>query len=293
MRTIVMVHGRAQEHKDPAGLKREWVDALHEGLRAAGIEDRVPDERIRFPYYGQTLFDLVHGAGTVAGVLVRGGAPDDPAEEEFVREVVRETAAAVGVTDEQIREAAGAEVALRGPQNWSWVQAALEVLDRHVPGASAATIALVTRDVYQYLRNPGIRDAIEAGVRAALVPGEEAIVVAHSLGTVVAYNLIRREAQAQGWRVPLLVTLGSPLAVSAVVRALRPLSYPAAVGGWLNAYDHADVVALFPLDDKHFPVVPGVENWGGVKNRTENRHGISGYLDDPAVARRIHAAATA
>ena len=28
------------------------------------------------------------------------------------------------------------------------------------------------------------------------------------------------------------------------------------------------------------------------KNPTENRHGISGYLGDPEVARRVHAALT-
>ena len=33
---------------------------------------------------------------------------------------------------------------------------------------------------------------------------------------------------------------------------------------------------------------PPVENKTDVKNRTNNQHGINGYLDDKDVARRIH-----
>jgi len=47
---------------------------------------------------------------------------------------------------------------------------------------------------------------------------------------------------------------------------------------------------LNPLDAEHFPVAPAVENHGRVRNPTPNCHGITGYLSDPTVARRIHAA---
>ena len=33
-REIVFVHGRSQENKDAAALKREWVDSLNAGLNA-------------------------------------------------------------------------------------------------------------------------------------------------------------------------------------------------------------------------------------------------------------------
>jgi hypothetical protein len=47
------------------------------------------------------------------------------------------------------------------------------------------------------------------------------------------------------------------------------------------------VVALNPLDRANFPVTPEVENYSAVINTTDNRHGIAGYLDDPAVAARL------
>jgi hypothetical protein len=52
-------------------------------------------------------------------------------------------------------------------------------------------------------------------------------------------------------------------------------------------------VALFALDDANFPIDPSIENKIDVDNDTSNRHGISGYLSDAVVARRIHEALVA
>lgn len=289
MRTLVFVHGRAQEHRDATALKGQWVDALGEGLKSEGLKLPIPETAIRFPYYGQTLFDTVSGlpADQVARVIVRGDGADQQ-EDLFLRQVLTEVIQKAPVTDEQIAAVGGEAVIERGPLNWKWIQAGLEAIDRYVPGASGASIALTTKDVYQYMKNPGIRDLIETGVRDALAPGEETVVVAHSLGTVVAYNLLHREAEAQGWRVPLLVTLGSPLGVTALRQWLAPIRYPGGVSEWFNAYDPDDIVALYPLDAEHFDVTPAIENWGGVDNGTSNQHGIGGYLSDSQVARRIH-----
>jgi hypothetical protein len=114
------------------------------------------------------------------------------------------------------------------------------------------------------------------------------VVVGHSLGSVVSYALLRREGQAQGWDVPLYVTVGAPLGVTAIKRRLRPLSHPSCVGQWFNARDSRDVVALYPLDETNFPIDPRIENKNDVANHTSNRHSIAGYLDDKDVARRIH-----
>jgi hypothetical protein len=294
MRTLVMIHGRAQEHKDAVELKKEWVNALTNGLQSQGLELPIPETAIRFPYYGQTLYDLVHGKSLreAAEVIMRGEDVNRQ-EQEFLREVLNEVFEETGITEDQIREVGGDSVIEKGPLNWEWIQTGLKAVDRFVPGASGATVALVTRDVYQYLRNPGLRDVLENGTRNAIASGEETVVVSHSLGTVVAYNLLRREGVAQGWQVPLFVTLGCPLAVTAISRAVRPLEHPSVVSTWFNALVEGDVVALYPLDQNRFPVQPPIENWPGVQNTTSNQHGITGYLTDGRVARRIYDALTA
>lgn len=286
MRTLVLVHGRAQEHKDPLAVKQEWLSALDVGAHHVGRPLDLPDDRIRLPYYGQTLYDLVSGDPERAAEVVVRGSEDGPnAEEQFVREAVLEIAEHAGITESQVLAETGEDVVERGPLNWRWVRATLTALDR-LPNVSAWSVALATRDVYQYLNNVRVRDTIEDGVRQALDGTDEAVVVSHSLGTVVAYNLLRREAAARGWKVPLLITLGSPLAVTTIARTLRPVSWPDPVGTWFNAYDPQDIVALHPLTTPWFGV-DGIDNYGKVDNPTSNQHGISGYLSDPRVAATI------
>jgi hypothetical protein len=108
------------------------------------------------------------------------------------------------------------------------------------------------------------------------------------LGTVVAYNLLRREGMPLRWNIPLLVTLGSPLGVTAIRSSLRPIKHPECVAKWFNAMDERDVVALYPLTRGNFDIDPEIENKTDVDNHTTNRHGISGYLNDKAVAKRIY-----
>ena len=84
------------------------------------------------------------------------------------------------------------------------------------------------------------------------------------------------------------MTVGSPLGIRAIKeRIAKPLRVPSCVKSWFNAYDDRDVVALVGLDARNFPVTPLIENKSDVKNFTENRHGIAGYLADPIVARNI------
>jgi len=91
--------------------------------------------------------------------------------------------------------------------------------------------------------------------------------------------------------MPMLMTLGSPLGIRAIsARLHKPLVMPAAVNGWFNGRDPRDTVALFPLDTDHFDITPKIEDYSEVDNFTDNRHSIDGYLADPQVARRIHAA---
>jgi len=294
---LVLIHGRAQEGKDSIALKAFWVRALRDRLTSLGLSLPVSENDIKFPYYGDTLYDLSSGAAETTEVIVRGEEGDDL--DEFSREMLAEIvdralerAKERGETTEaELQEALGQDVLERGFLNWKVVQKALEWLDEKVPGASAASIALATRDVHDYLKNPGIQHFIESGIREAIPSGEESIVVSHSLGTVVAYNLLRREGEARGWKVPLFVTLGSPLAVTAIKNALRPLQFPSVVSAWYNAMDTDDIVALYPLEAPRFDVPsPGIENYTGVDNQTSNQHGISGYLGDPEVAKRIRQA---
>jgi len=227
----------------------------------------------------------------LAAVIIKGTAAD-VAKREFLREVLEEVRKEKGITDAQLLAIEEGAVRERGILNWEWVQRILRAIDEHIDGASAASVAIATNDVYEYLFNPNVTKAIDDGVREVMGDGVPTVVVSHSLGTVIAFKILKEMTQGRAWKVPLFVTLGSPLAVKAIRSRLRPLVHPACVTAWFNAMDKRDVVSLYPLDEAHFNIVPKIENKTDVDNPTENRHGISGYLGDPDVAARIYQALT-
>ena len=293
MKQLVFIHGRSQQEKDSKQLKAEWIEAWKKGLAKNGLTMPITEEQVRFPYYGDTLAQMVGGASAkdAAKIIVRG-AEQNPAAEQFLSLLLQQYIDVAGISDEEIEaQLEGQALVLeRGPQNWGWVQAVLRAIDKRTHG-SGALVALFTNDVHQYLVNSELRRHIEDGVLAAMNLSQDNVVVSHSLGTIVAYTSLRRLAEdGQAWRVPLLVTLGSPLGIRAIRSKLRPIGHPACVTQWFNAYDPNDVVSLNALDAKHFAITPAIENKGDVDNWTDNQHGIVGYLDDAVIARRIYEA---
>ncbi|KRB36651.1 hypothetical protein ASD93_11410 [Microbacterium sp. Root180] len=293
-RQLVFVHGRSQQGRDPVAAKKEWVDALREGLRKAGRELPIDETDIRFPFYGDTLIGMIEGRSgdDLANVIVMGTEEDDR-ERRFLEAVLREVKDQAGVTDEQVREVNQAELVEMGIQNSAPVLALLRAINEYLPGLGGALISAVTHDVYVYLHNGRIAERIDDGVSEAMSSDRENVVVAHSLGSVVAYRLISERARESAWKVPRLITVGSPLGIRAINGSLGATRHPAAVGEWMNAYDPADVVALRPLSAPWFAVDPAVKNNGGVDNEFDDHHGIRGYLGDPAVAEWVYQALTA
>jgi pimeloyl-ACP methyl ester carboxylesterase len=226
----------------------------------------------------------------VSGDATEQVAAADPGFDAFLRQALSEIGAGAGIGSEDI-EARLDPAAPRktGPQNWWWVRTLARAIDDRLTPMADFTIEAFLRDVYCYLRKPEVAKAIDAIVDAELRDAPT-VVIGHSLGSVVAYRLLQRRRALR----PLgFVTLGSPLGLRAIAGALGVPENPVGRDGWFNAYDPRDIVALNPLDDAHFPAVPGVVNHGGVDNPTANRHGIVGYLDDMQVARQVAAFARA
>ena len=102
------------------------------------------------------------------------------------------------------------------------------------------------------MTDPGVRQVVQDRV-AMQVAEDTRVVVAHSLGSVVAYEALCAHPQ---WPVRALVTLGSPLGIRNLIFD-RLLPAPTALDGgglmgawpgraqsWVNVADAGDVVAL-------------------------------------------------
>jgi pimeloyl-ACP methyl ester carboxylesterase len=280
---LVLVHGRSQHGKDPIALRREWTDALEVGFDRAGVRATISE--VAFAYYGDLLADLVERVerDLPADIATRGAGSGPPSYALTQRAILADLVAGAGITEEQITAELG-DVHARDPQNWGWVLAAVRTLSR-IPGLDGRVIDTWLQDVSLYVTNQAVQRAVDQVVASEL-DATPFVLVAHSLGTVVSYNVLRspqRTAQCRG-----LVTLGSPLGISAIRNRLpTPTTYPPDLLSWFNAFDRADIVALRPLDDNFFPTDPPIENHAEVANFTHDRHGIAGYLADSTVATTI------
>ena len=285
IRRLVFIHGRDQQGNDPEELKANWISALQRGAETLGR--KLPrDLEVRLPFYGDILdgyakqFDIP----LTSDIQTRGEGEVDQDFLQFQAAVAESIRKEKKITDNQIHVEYGNSPGERGPQNWRWVQAILRAIDKHSSGLSQAALERFTRDVYLYISRTSVRTSIDKIIQDDLTD-QPTVIVSHSLGSVVAYSVLVRNQRAEN--VPLLITLGSPLAIRPIRDRLTPLKYPVPVSDWYNAFDTRDVVSLYPLNNANFPVGKPIENNPTVRNHTENRHGIDGYLNDPNVARRI------
>lgn len=285
---LVFIHGRSQQGKSSDELIEVWRGALDQGL-AANHLTLTSDIEIKLPFYGDKLVELMNsaGKGLLAGAQSRGDVPDD--ELAFKAQFLKEVADEKGITPAAVAArggAAGIPAHERGPLNWKWVQAILRVID-HTP-LGDYSLDQFTHDVFVYLHSPAIRQAIDAIVTAELQAGP-CVVVGHSLGSIVGFNVLRACSPAK-LSLRRYITVGCPLGVHAVQEKLDfPLDAPC-IGDWFNARDSRDVVALRALTSDVFPFSPAIRNKDDVNNQTPNRHGIVGYLNDPVVAKEIFSA---
>jgi len=107
-------------------------------------------------------------------------------------------------------------------------------------------IKALWRDVY-LLFYTEVGEAIRQRLRKELTAaaGQRIAIIAHSLGSVIAYDVLRRHLDI---KVDLLVTLGSPLGLNQIRYELRRLGgdtvFPAHLHRWLNLFDGMDPVTL-------------------------------------------------
>jgi pimeloyl-ACP methyl ester carboxylesterase len=205
--------------------------------------------------------------------------------EQFVKASLEEMKPKANISSEEVRAEAGPIPAQeKGIQNWRLTQALARLLDRRCADITSFTIEMFLRDVFLYITDAEVTRQINAIINDKLTK-EPTVVVAHSLGTVVAFRVLLE--QRARINIRRFITVGSPLGIHTISSRLGMLEYPRADLLWYNAYDKRDIVALNPLKDPDFETDPVINNFGEVKNQTENRHGIIGYLNDATVAKSV------
>jgi len=150
-------------------------------------------------------------------------------------------------------------------------------------------------DAVDYLYGP-YTEAMRAPVRDALLEAPAPrVIVAHSLGSIITYDVLSEPALA-GLELELMVTLGSPLGIGNVQSKLRdgagrPNPVPTQLTAWDNFADRFDPVALDATLHDEFRPPKDFAHDEAVNNQARNNHDLSGYLAIGVVRDAIVAAA--
>ncbi|WP_439677484.1 trypsin-like peptidase domain-containing protein [Embleya sp. MST-111070] len=269
---LVFVHGRSQQGRDPDELRRGWAAGLNSGLTLAGLATVDPAD-VWFPYYGDRLVQVMESA-------LPGEAPLSASAQELYDRLLDEAARRAGMPPPEAAEPATESIwdhvvrTTREPLGW---------IAAHT-GVDRLVIKAAFKDVAAYLDQDDTRTAVLDQVLAGMPADGPVVLVAHSLGTVVAMDLLTRLGPA----VPVagLITVGSPLGMDTVYSRLRigGPHLPPIAGPWFNAWCPTDPVAIgCPLAD----------DWSGlvaecaVANPLDRAHDIGAYLGHPEVATAI------
>ena len=304
MPTILLIHGIAQEQKSADLLEAQWLPALAGGLRNAGYgsqADRLLLARgspgrieVRMAFYG----DLFLRPGAMGAADV---APSDDEGAEALADAWLQALAAHSADsrvqayaqDAVLRLAArrdapmGLGAALVSPAMRAFTQ---------VPFASEAafmTAAYLKRSVRQvsaYVNDPSVQVEVRGRVQA-LLNDDTRVIIAHSLGSVVAFEMAHRLQRP----LELLLTLGSPLGLRRPIyeRLAERGKFPPQVRRWLNLADPDDFVAavpdLGPLYSEGMPPGSRFEQVTTVNNGA-SPHSAEYYLGKAEVGHAVAAA---
>ncbi|HEY8176709.1 MAG TPA: hypothetical protein VIF32_13500 [Gemmatimonadaceae bacterium] len=248
---VVFVHGRGLLGQDTAALRREWKRDLDSSLALVGMP-RLRDENVRLAWYADVL---------------------DPESDSLCATAALNDADSLSFGD--------------------LARGLLGFLASAVPKDESLEMRGVMSDLV-YAIDASKRCAAERRVgsviEAAARENRPVVVVAYSLGSLVAYGYLHSRPPSAKTSTRLrVVTLGSPLGVPAIRQMVfgdnvNTLSMPAAVSGWENLYDPNDLFS---------GPVEGILVGGIVKDRAlralplDEAHFISRYLQDRATGAAV------
>jgi hypothetical protein len=267
---IVGIHGLG--NKPPIDEKRRWwEEAIREGLSRNEHIDRF-EAGFEFVYWADLRYDAPLGAsGNHEPYRPHTGVGPLPDADEA-------PAVSTGALLAPVYEAL----------DWAQSKTGITPLDD-----------LILEYRFDDLWHYHAEDAFAQRVRARLIDrldalrGKHILLAAHSMGSVIAYDVLRiLEQRDPTLKVDHFVTLGSPLGLAKVKLKAQEefgsLRVPGNVATWTNLYDGEDVVAItgalasdyMPNRGVHLQDVQVVNDYTAPSGAA-NHHKSYGYLRTP------------
>lgn len=288
---IIFIHGMNQQNYNADNLKQHWLDIFQQGINELKLDILAKELDISLPFYGDLItkhqlsnrFDLdaflpkswvnfhLHKHSTTVPSTVLNTAPTIPILPYFMPEHELKLSKRLYLASQLFKDKALKE---------------FSVILNNFPKLHESLIHKFLIETYLYLANPQFMDEVHQRILASLEADETYIIVAHSLGTVIAYNLLQ-QLQSH-YKIQRFITLGSPLAFKVIQSKLtQPIHRPQCLNGdWHNFYSPDDFLTAFPLVNAPFDFQPAILNTS-ISTFIHSPHQIAGYLQHPAVIKNI------
>ena len=272
-KVILLIHGRSNKPQEST-LRRWWLNAIDDGQEF--IDSPVIDETIvpiEMAYYADVYYPTPELAAEIEEPYREPGEGAIKVYNDSLFDFLRDI---------------GGEIVGAGIDAFESLTGVLGTLAEQVVKGMLA-------DLHSYYDDQVSRDTIQQRLIDKIVQyqNHEIILISHSMGTIVAYDVLRRmgkDLQYNGISVEHFVTLGSPLGFAPVKAKIfdqnnGQLRTPSIVSrSWSNFADGRDIVTLDTrLSDDFAPNSQGVKV---IDDRVacdypDNPHKSYGYLRTP------------
>jgi hypothetical protein len=288
---LVFIHGINNEDNSAAQIEADWWGAILEGWANLGLAAR-PKPDVKAAFYGDILAGETKRASQQMGPA---GVDATSAAFEFLEEY-RQNA---GLTlAEYTRLQKVVDPAFDHIQQGKFRAALVRLaaaIAEGLPSNGKVVSGLFLKQAVTYIDEEGVRSAIHQKVVQQVFPNDTTptIVVSHSLGTVVGYNVLVDPINgltAGGTPVPLFCTLGSPLAIEmmdAVIPVKNKLPNPP-IAKWINGFRKDDFVALDKSLKKDTIGFDGILNHRTKMVDGKDPHSITEYLKAEQISLELH-----
>jgi hypothetical protein len=304
---VIFIHGRDEAFNIPAQLRDEWYGAFDAGLEKLGLVGLIPVSDRVFVHY-EDVYEPDWNSAKGCTADSKGHAPEFDGSQ----------AMATADAERYYRTRLG-RIDLRDRIKTWLMEAALQL-----PGSRTFALQFF-RDTKAYLEDPAHHCATNDHLWKALAHAQETrrpiILVGHSMGTLVAYDLLDGlDIPHKKLSVDRFVSLGSQLGVEGMVSYLHhprvyeikigadaaaprlvpidagsafsdspPFDLPAGMASWVNIRGESDFMAPFAV--KHNFKIPPHYTFADLTIPTKpgSPHWVGAYLKDKVVVRAIAA----
>ena len=288
---IIFIHGIKQQIFDANSFQSYWLNVFNTGMNTIEAQVNVEQLDLAFPFYGDILNHFNHRKAIHPDTLKPNWSffAKLPRIRQQHSDALRQALEEIQLLPHHAEHQAYSlknRFFLLSQLAKDRMLKEMVMLLNHFPDLHESLIEKFLCEVYLYWYNPEFKQQVHERILSCFEPHKHHIVIAHSLGTVIAYNLLHE--LSHHYEIKRFITLASPLPFNVMQRHLnRPMQKPNVLTGeWFNFYSQEDYLTTFPMLPPVFDFHPQIDN-KLITTFADKPHEIIGYLQHPLVVRRV------